>query len=73
MTETIRFKNVVKLFLLAIVVGIMAVALPATLSEQIDGESYEFGREAVYELKNDLIDRVESVWELSELDFTADS
>ena len=71
MIETIRFKNVVKLFLLVIAVGLVATVIPATFADRIDEHgSYE---EAVHELKHDLVEQVGGVWELNELDFTVDS
>ena len=71
MVKTIRFKNVVKLFLLAIAVGLIAAIIPRTLAERV--EDNEVDRAVVYELKQELVERIGDVWALNQLDFTADS
>jgi len=71
MVKTIRFKNVVKLFLLAIAVGLIAAIIPRTLAERVADN--EVDRAVVYELKHDLVERIGDVWALNQLDFTVDS
>ena len=72
MIETMKFKSIIKLFLLVIAIGLVIIVLPATFAEQTDS-GHEVYRDDVHVQKNNLINKVSYVQGLNENEFTLDS
>ncbi|MCL1989750.1 MAG: SpaA isopeptide-forming pilin-related protein [Defluviitaleaceae bacterium] len=73
MSETIRFKPIVKLFLLIIALWLLAVVVPDTFADNTYIEQIESYGETIHELKQDLIELIEHTLELNESNFLSDS